>query len=205
MAGIPTLAEVAAAAGVSPATASRALSGSVRVTTSTRRRVNDAVVRLGYVRRRAVYTLDRPPTKQAIAVAVCEPLPRALFNPFHVRLLTAVEQVLAAHGASLVVVPSTEATAVRPLVSGAFGGVLLVGAVDQRSVAVTLAAANVTVCGVGRPPDGVCLPYVDVDNVDGGRQAAEHLLARGRRRIGVIAGPAGYRPTRTGSPGSYRR
>lgn len=53
MADLPTLAEVAAAAGVSPATASRVLTGSVRVTTSTRRQVHDAMSRLGYVRRRA--------------------------------------------------------------------------------------------------------------------------------------------------------
>ncbi|NEE04697.1 LacI family DNA-binding transcriptional regulator [Phytoactinopolyspora halotolerans] len=189
MAGSPTLAEVAAAAGVSPATASRALSGSVRVTTSTRRRVNDAVVQLGYVRRRSVYSLPRARTDHVVAAAICEPLPRVLSSPFHVRLLSTAEQVLAERGMSMVVVPSTGTSAVRSLLTGAFGGVLLIGAADQQPVGVALAASGVPVRSTGRPPDGATLPYVDVDNVDGGRQVAEHLWTSGRRRLGVIAGP----------------
>jgi hypothetical protein len=43
----------------------------------------------------------------------------------------------------------------------------------------------------GRPLDPrVEVPYVDNDNVEGGRLAAQHLRQRGRRRIATIAGPA---------------
>lgn len=191
MSGTPTLTDVATAAGVSPATASRVLSGSVRVTTSTRERVNEAVARLGYVRRRAVYTLDRDRTKQAVAAAICEPLPRVLTNPVHLRLLGACEEALCEQGASLAVVPSTNTMALRTLLTGAFGGVLLVGAGDQQPVGVALAASGMPVRSAGRPPAGVGVGYVDVDHVDGARQAAEHLLLSGRRRIGVIGGPRG--------------
>ncbi|WP_317985029.1 substrate-binding domain-containing protein [Microbispora bryophytorum] len=41
----------------------------------------------------------------------------------------------------------------------------------------------------GRPPDGIDLPFVDMDNRDGGRQAAEHLLLNNRKHIATIAGP----------------
>jgi DNA-binding LacI/PurR family transcriptional regulator len=41
----------------------------------------------------------------------------------------------------------------------------------------------------GRPPDGVQVSYVDVDNVAGAREAVCHLLERGRRRIAAIGGP----------------
>ncbi|AYY11564.1 LacI family transcriptional regulator [Actinobacteria bacterium YIM 96077] len=191
MSGAPTLTDVATAAGVSPATASRVLSGSVRVTTSTRRRVNEAVARLGYVRRRAMYTLDRMRTRQVVAAAICEPLPRVLTNPAHLRLLGTCEEALSERGSSLVVVPSTGAMAVQSLLTGAYGGVLLIGAADQQPVAVALAASGVPVRSAGRPPEGAAVPYVDVDNADGARQAARHLLRSGRQRIGVIAGPRG--------------
>jgi DNA-binding LacI/PurR family transcriptional regulator len=185
----PTLAEVAAEAGVSPATASRALNGSAHVTPATRRRVDAAVARLGYVRRRSVYARPGRQTQRVVAAAICEPLPYALVNPFHIRLLTTAEQVLADAGASLVVVPSPGPAAVRTLLTGAFGGVLLIGASDRHPVAISLAASGLPVRCAGRSPEGARLPYVDVDNNDGARQAARHLVRSGRRRVAVIAGP----------------
>lgn len=189
MTDAPTLVQVAAEAGVSPATASRVLTGSARVATSTRRRVNDAVARLGYVRRRAVYTLSGQSSGRVVAAVVCEPLRKVMADPFHTRLLTAAEGVLTAHGVSLVVLASPGRESVPLLRTGAFGGVLLVGAADQHPVAVAIAASGVPVRCAGRPPAGTELPYVDVDNPDGARQAAEHLIFSNRRRIGVIAGP----------------
>ena len=49
----PRLADVARQAGVSPATASRVLTGSARVRPETRQDVEDAIAQLGYVRNRA--------------------------------------------------------------------------------------------------------------------------------------------------------
>lgn len=189
MAHAPTLSEVAAAAGVSPATASRVLSGSVRVATSTRQRVTDAVTKLGYIRRRASYSPPTPRSSRLVGAAVCEPFPRAVSDPFHIRLLTTTEELLTERGISLVIVPSPDTNTVRRLLTGVFGGVLVIGAADDHPVAVALASSGVPVRCTGRPPDGIRLPYVDVDNGDGGRQVAEHLIVGGRRRIGMIAGP----------------
>lgn len=192
MADLPTLAEVAAAAGVSPATASRVLTGSVRVTTSTRRQVHDAMSRLGYVRRRAPRGSTARRTDQIVAAVICEQTPRLFSEPFYARLLSAAEEVFAAHGVPLVVMtatPATAAIAAPPLVAGAVDGVLLVGARARHPLAVTLAASGIPVRSAGRPPDGVDLPFVDMDNRDGGRQAAEHLLLGNRRVIATIAGP----------------
>ncbi|WP_433350098.1 LacI family DNA-binding transcriptional regulator [Microtetraspora malaysiensis] len=192
MADLPTLAEVAAAAGVSPATASRVLTGSVRVTTSTRRQVHDAMSRLGYVRRRAPRGSGGRRTDQIIAAVVCEQTPRLFSEPFYARLLSACEDTLAAHGVPMVVMTATPATTgitAPPLVAGAVDGVLLVSARSRHPLAVTLAASGIPVRCAGRPPDGVELPYVDMDNQDGGRQAAEHLLLSNRRAIAIIAGP----------------
>jgi len=189
MAQAPTLSQVAAAAGVSQATASRVLTGAVRVATSTRTRVTNAVTELGYTRRRAAYTHGTPLPDRLVAAAICESLPRALADPFHVRLLATIEEQLTSSGHSLIVVPSPGTESVRRLLTGVFGGVLVIGAADQHPVAVALAASGVPVRCTGRPPRGIRLPYVDVANGDGARQVAEHLILSGRRRIGVIAGP----------------
>lgn len=187
MANLPTLVEVATAAGVSPATVSRALTGSVRVTTSTRRQVNEAVSRLGYVRRRAPHRLSAAIARPVVAAVICEPMPWLVSDPFYGRLLTAADEELAARGAALVVMPAATGRAAH-LISHAIGGVLLVGAHDNHPAAMSIAASGVAVRSVGRPPVGVVVPYVDIDNAGGARQAAEHFLLAGRRVIGVIAG-----------------
>jgi DNA-binding LacI/PurR family transcriptional regulator len=192
MAELPTLAQVAAEAGVSPATASRVLTGSVRVSTSTRHQVHDAMSRLGYVRRRAPRGGAGRRTEQIVAAVVCEPTPRLFIEPFYARLLSTVEDVLTSQGVPLMLMTATPATSTitaPPLVAGAVDGVLLIGARERHPLAVTLAASGLPIRCVGRPPDGIMLPYVDMDNRDGGRQAAEHLLLGNRRSIGAIAGP----------------
>ncbi|GAB2442669.1 LacI family DNA-binding transcriptional regulator [Streptosporangium sandarakinum] len=194
MSDLPTLAQVAAEAGVSPATASRVLTGSVRVSTSTRRQVHDAISRLGYVRHRAPRGGAGRRSDHMVAAVLCEPVHRLFTEPFYARLITAAEEVLTRHGVPLAMMTATAATstvATPPLVSGGVDGVLLIGARERHPLAVTLAASGVPIRCLGKPPEGIELPHVDMDNRDGGRQAAEHLLLGGRRSVAVISGPPG--------------
>jgi Bacterial regulatory proteins, lacI family len=62
----PALADVAALAGVSPATVSRVINGSARVGHHIRSQVESAIDRLGHVRGRAV------PHGRSIALVICE-------------------------------------------------------------------------------------------------------------------------------------
>ncbi|WP_084958066.1 LacI family DNA-binding transcriptional regulator [Thermoactinospora rubra] len=187
----PTLAHVAAAAGVSPATVSRVLTGSARVTTSTRRQVHEALTRLGYTRQRAPHGQRRDGT--LVAAVVCEQPQRLFTEPFYARLLPAAEAALAAEGVPLAIMSAATRQSLLTgpaLITGRMTGVLLVGAPDGHPVAAMLSASGLPVRCVGRPPDGLALPYVDMDNRDGGRQAAERLLLTDRRSIAAIAGPA---------------
>lgn len=191
---LPTLAQVAAAAGVSPATASRVLTGSVRVSTSTRRQVHDAMSRLGYVRRRAPRGVSNRRSDQLIAAVVCESPQRLFTEPFYARLLSSAEDTLAGHGVPMMIMtatPNTSTITAPPLVSGTVDGIILIGARERHPILVTLAASGIPVRCIGRPPDDLDIPYVDMDNRDGGRQAAEHLLLGGRKSITAIGGPPG--------------
>ncbi|NUR86810.1 MAG: LacI family DNA-binding transcriptional regulator, partial [Nonomuraea sp.] len=157
MTDLPTLAQVAAEAGVSPATASRVLTGTVRVSTSTRRQVHDAMSRLGYVRHRAPRGAPARRSASGVAAVVCGHLHRVFAEPYYQRLLAACEETLAELGVPLVVaavVPGGPVPA--PVLAGAADGVLLVGAAE--SLAITLSTSGRAVRAIGRPADGVKLP-----------------------------------------------
>ncbi|WP_433614888.1 LacI family DNA-binding transcriptional regulator [Dactylosporangium sp. CA-139114] len=186
----PTVTEVAAAAGVSAATVSRVLTGRVRVSTSARVSVHDAIAQLGYVRHRAPRRVDRQAAGLPVAAVVFEPAARLFRDGFVARLLAGAEEELSARGVPLLTMSATRGTvagSTQFLTAGGLAGVLLVGAPGQHPLAVSLAASRVPLRSAGRPE--LSVPYADVDNRDGARQAVEHLLLRGRRTIATIAGP----------------
>jgi DNA-binding LacI/PurR family transcriptional regulator len=186
----PTVTEVAAAAGVSAATVSRVLTGRVRVSTSARVSVHDAIAQLGYVRHRAPRRIDPRAAGLPVAAVVFEPAVRLFRDGFVARLLAGAEEELSTRGVPLITMSATRGTvsgATQFLTAGGVGGVLLVGAPAQHPITVSLAASGVPLRSAGRPE--LAVPFADVDNRDGARQAVEHLLLRGRRAIATIAGP----------------
>jgi len=190
----PTLDEVARVAGVSRATASRAVNGGPRVSDHARRAVEDAVRTLGYVPNRAARTLVTKRT-DSVAVVVPEPDERVFSDPFFASTLSAVTRVLGEREVQLVLLlaqPGAEETRMlRYLSNGHVDGALVVSHHRDDRLAELLPRIGVPCVFGGRPWSGSeRVPYVDVDNVAGGREATEYLVRRGCRRIGTIAGPA---------------
>ncbi|MBC6461130.1 LacI family DNA-binding transcriptional regulator [Actinomadura sp. HBU206391] len=188
---VPTLAHVAKLAGVSPATASRVINGSARVSHGARTQVEEAVRRLGYVRRPAAST---PPgrRRRSIAAVICEDSERIFTDPFFARLLWGVRRELDG-GPQLVVLMvgrAEEWRAVADYVRGGdAAGVLQIGMHSNHPFALLHATTGIPVVLAGRPASGTPLPYVDADNRGGSRAAVEYLARSGRRVIGTIAGP----------------
>ncbi|MBO2448842.1 LacI family DNA-binding transcriptional regulator [Actinomadura barringtoniae] len=187
----PTLAHVAKLAGVSPATASRVLSGSARVSRAARLQVEEAVERLGYVRRGSATRTSA--STGAIAAVLCADSTRVFADPFYAALLWGMRRELDG-GAQLVILMVGKhrewRVAADYLRGEHLAGVLLVGARQDDPTALVHAAAGVPVLLAGRPLTDVPLPYVDVDNRGGAQAAVRHLFAAGRRTIATIAGPA---------------
>ena len=189
--GKPTLADVAALAGVSEATASRVLNGSARVSLGARSHVEDAMARLGYVRWRA----PRAQTARSgsVAAIVTESSARFFSDPFFARVLWGASRTLSAAGiqlAFLVVHDQNEyAAAERYIRRGSADGVLLVSAHGRDPLLLTLQAAGIPTVVCGRPLVPCGAWYVDADNTGGARAAVGHLLRGGRRRVVTIAGP----------------
>lgn len=199
--GTPTLDEVARTAGVSRATASRAINGSSRVSERARAAVEAAVRDLGYVANPAARTLATRRT-DSVAVVVPEPDDRVFSDPFFGRTLTAVNRVLAERDLQLVLLLARpgeeEDRTLRYLRGGHVDGAIVVSHHRSDHLAEHLGSFAGSLGGgmglasafVGRPIVGADrVAWADTDNVAGARMATELLLERGCRRIGHVGGP----------------
>jgi DNA-binding LacI/PurR family transcriptional regulator len=201
----PTLAGVAARAGVSASTASLAFSGSPRVTQSTRDRVLTAAAELGYAGPDALAASLRRGRSGVIGVFIGERLLYAFRDPVSVQLLDGITEVLGTHGAGLLLLagdsgrPPLDQILRMPLDAAIFA---TCGLEDDPALAALL-ARGVPVVGVEGPnADGV--PLIDIDDRSGIAELARHLKELGHRRVAMVAMPLRLDGTR-GEVGPARR
>src|SRR5690554_4442338 len=189
---VPTLEEVAALAGVSRSTASRAINGGARVSAAAQAAVDKAIAELSYTPNRAARSLVTRRT-DSIALVIPEPDERVLTDPFFSATLNGLSSALASSDLQLVLIiarPGESDRTRRYLRNGHVDGAVVVSHHEADKLDTLLADSRLPAVFVGRPLNEVGrLNYVDVDNYEGGRLAAEHLVSTGRTRIGMIAGP----------------
>ncbi|ROS78598.1 LacI family DNA-binding transcriptional regulator [Cellulomonas sp. PhB143] len=188
----PTLDEVAQAAGVSRSTASRAINGGHRVSPEAQLAVDDAVERLGYVPNRAARSLVTRRTG-SVALVLPEPDERVLNDPFLTGTLRGVSSALGTSELQLVLIMARpgdqDGRIARYLGGGHVDGAIVASHHREDGLEEDLARSGMPSVFVGRPFEPENHLYVDVDNFDGGRQAAQRLIDRGCRRITTISGP----------------
>lgn len=191
-AGSPTLDEVAQAAGVSRATASRAINGGNRVSATSQAAVEDAVRRLGYTPNLAARSLV---TRRAdsVAVVVPEPDERVFADPFFARTLSAINRVLSDRDLQLVLLLARpgkqDARLLRYLRNRHVDGAIVVSHHSHDVLPDQLADIGLPCTFVGRPWSGADrVSFVDTDNVEGGRIATQALIDRGCTRIATVTG-----------------
>ena len=125
---------------------------------------------------------------------VPEPDERVLSDPFFAGTLNGLSTSLADSDVQVVLViarPGESERTVRYLRNGHVDGAIVVSHHRNDELDRALQASRVPNVFVGRPlsADDRGVQYVDTDNVEGGRLATQHLIERGCRRIGTIAGP----------------
>ncbi len=197
------LQQVASEAGVSLTTASHALSGKGRVPESTRQRVRDAAMRLGYHPNSAARGLA---TGRAMTLAVqmsgMEPASGALIpeSSYFVSLLNGASTAATALGYSLVLAPPDVDMSVLSRMH--IDGAIVVDPVGRES---SLARQTVPIVATGRPPNAASsVAWVDNDHQVVAQVALDHLHDRGYRRP-VLLTTSGHQSYLHDAEDAYRR
>ncbi|WP_350278195.1 LacI family DNA-binding transcriptional regulator [Kribbella sp. HUAS MG21] len=188
---MPTVSDVAARAGVSTATVSRALNGKPTVDPDLAARVRAAAAELGYQPNGPARNLRR---QEAAVVAL---IISDVENPFFTAIARGVEDVAHEVGYSVVLCNSDESAQkesryVDIAIQERVAGVILSPSGPDSSVA-KLASRGTAYVAVDRPLPGQDSDVVLVDTRLAAREATAHLVAQGYERIGCITGPAGVR------------
>lgn len=193
--GAPTLEEVAALAGVSRATVSRVVNEHPTVRPEAAERVRIAIEKLGYVPNRAARSLASNRTG-AIALVMPETAARVFGDPFFPSIIQGVSSGLDATDYTLTMLIASEANAAKTrrfLLGGNVDGVIIVSHHLGDRTYRTLGLEIPVVFGGLPLGDLHGASVVDVDNLQGGRMAVDHLIERGCRSIAIINGPQDMR------------
>ncbi|CAG6391003.1 Transcriptional regulator, LacI family [Actinacidiphila cocklensis] len=180
--------DVARQAGVSVGTVSNVINRPDLVAEETRTRVQSVIARLGYVRSESARQL-RAGASRIMALLVLD-----MGNPFFVAVASGAERTARAAGLGVMVCNSAQSVSEELEYLSLFA--------EQRVRGVLVTPADPT----GRSLDGLRsqgIPFVlvdrvsadpdvcsvSVDDVAGGRLAAQHLIAAGHRSIVYVGGP----------------
>ncbi len=198
----PTLVQVAALAGVSVASASRALSGasaSPRMVEAVRR----AAAELGYLPDAAARSLKVRRTEQ-LAFVVAD-----LGNPVYVAMMRAIEGTVRSAGYRLVVsatgaAPDIEIEVIRGLNRGYADGLIISPLRITDEVIAEIQRVRVPVVVIGTLPNSVPIDNVRANSARGIGHAVTHLVEGGRKAIAFVNGPEDTVPGAARAKG-YRR
>ena len=187
------LQDVAEAAGVSIATASRSLSGANGVSESVAERVRDVARSMGYVANVHARSLAGGPTR-SVGLVVHE-----IGDPYFSEIASGVLGVGAREGLTVQIChtgrdPERELAQLRTLIANRVGAIIVAGSgfVDPSMQAAARAdlqafrksGGRVAVIGRHHLGADAVLP----DNTEGARTVAQHLVDLGHRRIAVATG-----------------
>ena len=185
-----TLRDVAAAAKVHPATASRALNPETRLLVSedTAKRVAAAAARLGYRPNPVARSLR---TRRSYTVGVLIP---DLNNPLFPPIVRGLEDKLADAGYVALIGntdadPNRERLLFEQMRARHVDGFVLATATLHDQMLAAAAEAEIPVVLMNRLSQDYSFPSVSVDNEQGARMAVTHLARLGHTRIAHIAGP----------------
>ncbi|AMS39432.1 MULTISPECIES: LacI family DNA-binding transcriptional regulator [Aminobacter] len=185
----PKIKDIAERLGVSAATVSRALSDSGLVAEPTLSRIRDMAREMNY---RPNVSARNLRTQKAMAVLM---VVRDVGNPFYLEILKGVEATARAAGYS-VLMGNTENDSDREIEyfdmlrdGHADGMILMTGKLPRREGFVASVEGGAPIVVALEEIQDAAFPHVMIDNAAAARNAVEHLIGLGHRRIAHVSGP----------------
>jgi len=180
--------DVASTAGVSLKTVSRVVNRESGVRADTAARVEAAIARLGFARNDVARSL-RHGRANALGLVIED-----VANPFYSAIARTVED--AAHARSHILITGSceedaerERELVLRLLRRAVDALLIVPAGRDHRYLLPEIGAGTPIVFVDRPPRGIDVDTVLLDNLGGARAATQHLLDHGHERIAFVGDP----------------
>jgi LacI family transcriptional regulator len=184
--GRPTIEDVAAAAGVSRATAARALGGYGRVSDETRSVVRKHAQALGYQANRLAQGMVTGRTQTLGFVSA------DMADAFFGQTMRGFTDIARAQGYDVIITnseedPKLERRAVETMLQRRVDGILLAPtALDKARHLEAVQASGLPIVQIDRSARGLAADAVLIDNVGAARGAVNHLIERGHERIGLL-------------------
>lgn len=184
----PTLADVAAHAGVSASTASLAFSGSGPVSATTRERVLESARQLNYAGPDPRAQSLRRGRSGIVGVVLEERVRAAFLDPVKIQMLDGLSEAIAPLGAGLLLLTDTGDGAVG-VGNAPVDAVVLIGCSPrlEHSVAQLRQRGIPMVAIEGNAGDDII--EISIDNEDATRRGAAHLRELGHRRVALVTLP----------------
>lgn len=179
---------VAMAAKVSPSTVSRSFNHPDLVNLATRKKIDKAVRKLGYIRNRAAQAMHG---KRSATIGLIVPtIDHAIFAEVIQAFSSAVEAegftiLIASHGYDL----EAEYGVLRKLLEHRVDGVALIGLDHNSETFQLLEQQGVPAIAIWNYADDSPIACIGANNQTAGAVAAQHLLDLGHRLIGTIFPP----------------
>jgi len=182
-----TMRDVAALAGVSLKTVSRVINDEPTVAESTVARVRAAAAALRYLPDNTAASLARGAREtRTIALLIA-----SVDDPFSAAMFRGVEEIALTHQVAVFAAstegrPEVEDRLVRAFASRNVDGLIITPTMQDHRALADLLAPRMPCVYIDRDPVGIAADVVTSDNRTAARQAVEHLLSYGHRRIGLI-------------------
>ncbi len=185
---MPTLKDVAQKAGVSVATASRALADHPRISEETKARVRQVAAELGYTPSAIARSLVKRETRTLGVVTT------TVTDPYAAELVRAVEDAAGAAGYHLLLVtshniPRREVAAIRTLQERRVDAIIVISPRGADLYGPLLERLDIPLVLINNSLPHPRVRSVRADNKQGARLAVEYLLDLGYRRIAFVGGP----------------
>ncbi|MHB2169819.1 LacI family DNA-binding transcriptional regulator [Alsobacter sp. R-9] len=186
-----TIADVAALAGVSTATVSRALAKPDSVRPETVALVMKAVKASGYTPNSSARNLRRQRTNMVLVVVP------SIANQMYSHVLRGIDTGLAPAGYGVIIgnldnAPDKEAGFVELAFSRQVDGIILLCGYVPRARGRSLADAGLPMVSLLSPIGDSAIPDISVDDRAAGREAGRLIARLGHRRVAYAAGPKGH-------------